>query len=202
MKVVVFAKAPIPGQVKTRLAAALGAAGAAELHRRLVRHTLEKALTAGVGPVELCCAPHARHGFFADCAAAYGVTLTEQGEGDLGARMSRVFERGAPAVLIGCDAPALTADDIAAAARALAAADVALTPAEDGGYMLIALRAPAPEIFADIEWGGSDVARRTRDRIAASGLTLHELPMRWDVDRAADLARLAEHDARLLEGLA
>jgi rSAM/selenodomain-associated transferase 1 len=201
MKLVVFAKAPIPGQVKTRLATALGAAGAAELHRRLVRHTLRKALAADIGPVELCCAPHTGHGFFADCAAEFGVTLTEQGEGDLGVRMSRVFERDAPALLIGCDAPALGAAQIVAAAAALDRADVVITPAEDGGYMLIGLRAAAPEVFAGIAWSTSDVARRTRERIAALGLALHEGPLCWDVDRPADLARLAELDPALLENL-
>lgn len=201
MKLVVFAKAPIPGQAKTRLAAALGPSGAAELHRRLVCHTLEKSLAADIGPVELCCAPDAGHGFFADCVARYGVALGVQGDGDLGARMSRVFERDAPAVLIGCDAPSLTASDIRAAARALDAADGAMTPAEDGGYMLIALRAAAPALFTGIAWSTADVARETRGRAASLGFALHDLPMRWDVDRPADLARLAEIEPALLEGL-
>jgi hypothetical protein len=201
MKVVVFAKAPIPGHVKTRLAPALGAAGAAELHRRLVRRTLRTALAAGVGPVEICCAPDARHGFFADCAAEHGAALTAQGQGDLGARMSRAFDRAAPAVLVGCDCPVLTAEDIAAAARALDRADVVLAPAEDGGYVLIALRAPAPGVFAGIQWGTSDVLLRTRERIAALGLSVEELPPRWDVDRPADLDRVAALDAALLAGL-
>jgi uncharacterized protein len=200
-KVVVFAKAPIAGQVKTRLASSLGGAGAAELHRRLVRRALATAIASGVGPVELCCAPDSGHGFFADCAAEFGVALTEQGAGDLGARMARVFERDAPALLIGCDAPALTADHLREAARALQAADVVLVPAEDGGYMLIGMRAAAAGLFVDIEWGAGDVARRTRLRAAALGLALHELPMCWDVDRPADLDRLAELDATLLAGL-
>jgi hypothetical protein len=201
MRVVVFAKAPVPGRVKTRLAAVLGAAGAAELHRRLVRRTLRTAVDAGVGPVELCGAPDARHGFFADCAAEFGVALAAQGDGDLGARMARVFDRAAPAVLIGADAPSIRAGDIRAAAQALDRHDVVVTPAEDGGYVLIGLRAARPALFAGIEWGAPDVLRRTRDRIAAEGCAALELAMRWDVDRPADLDRLDALDAGLLEGL-
>jgi rSAM/selenodomain-associated transferase 1 len=201
MKVVVFAKAPVAGQVKSRLAGALGPDGAAELHRRLVRRTLKTARDAQVGPVELSCAPDIRHGFFADCAAEFGVSLAAQGDGDLGARMSRAFERDAPAVLIGCDCPARTADDLIAAARALASADAVVTPAEDGGYVLIGLRAAAPGLFAGIEWGASEVMARTRERAASLGLALHELPASWDVDRAADLDRVAALDPALLAGL-
>lgn len=201
MRVLVFAKVPVPGRVKTRLAAVLGAAGAAELHRRLVRRALRTALDAGVGPVELWGAPDARHGFFADCAAEYGVALASQGDGDLGARMAQAFDRAAPAVLVGTDAPAVGADDIRAAAQALGRHDVVVTPAEDGGYALIGLRAPRPALFADIEWGASDVMRRTRARIAAERCTCLELPTRWDVDRPADLDRLDALAPALLEGL-
>lgn len=201
MKVLVFAKAPIPGQVKTRLAPVLGAAGAAELHRRLVRRTLRTATAAAVGAVELLGAPDARHGFFADCAREFGVALAAQGEGDLGQRMSRAFVRAAPAMLVGTDCPALKGEDLVAAAAALAAHDVVLVPAEDGGYVLVGLTAPRPALFEDIAWGASDVLARTRKRIRASGWTSRELDPRWDVDRPADLDRLAALDASLLAGL-
>jgi glycosyltransferase A (GT-A) superfamily protein (DUF2064 family) len=115
--------------------------------------------------------------------------------------MARAFDRAAPAVLIGSDCPALESADIAAAARALDRADVALVPAEDGGYVLIALRAPAPGVFADIAWGASDVLLRTRARIAALGMSSTELASLWDVDRPADLERVAALDVALLEGL-
>ncbi len=201
MKVIVFAKAPVAGQVKSRLADTLGAEGAAELHRRLVRRTLRTAVAGGVGPVELCCAPDVHHGFFAECATEFGVALSAQGDGDLGERMSRAFERDAPALLVGCDCPAREPGDLVAAAEALARADAVVTPAADGGYVLIGLRVPAPELFADIAWGGADVMQRTRERAAALGLALHELPMTWDVDHAADLDRAAALDPALLAGL-
>ena len=201
MKVIVFAKAPVAGRVKTRLAGALGDGGAAELHRRLVRRTLRTAIAACVGPVELCCAPDTRHGFFADCAAGFGVALTAQGDGDLGVRMARAFERETPALLVGSDCPAREPADLAAAAKALARADAVVTPADDGGYVLIGLRVPAAGLFEGVPWGRSDVLVRTRARAAALELVLAELPASWDVDRPADLDRLAALDPALLDGL-
>jgi hypothetical protein len=201
MRVVVFARAPIAGQVKTRLAPALGAAGAAELHRRLVRRTLRTAAAAGVGPLELCCTPDAGHGFFLDCAAEFGAALATQGEGDLGTRMARALARAAPALLVGTDCPALQADELVQAAAALGRHDVVLIPAEDGGYVLIGLGASRPALFENIEWGASDVLARTRKRIAAERCTALELAASWDVDRPADLERLATLDPALLEGL-
>jgi glycosyltransferase A (GT-A) superfamily protein (DUF2064 family) len=103
--------------------------------------------------------------------------------------------------LIGTDCPALTPGDLADAAAALARADVVLVPAEDGGYVLVGLAAPRPALFEGIAWGTSDVMRRTRERIAAGGWTSRELALRWDVDRPADLERVAALDATLLAGL-
>jgi len=201
VKVIVFAKAPVAGQVKSRLAPVLGAEGAAELHRRLVLRTLQTALAADVGAVELCCAPDVHHGFFSECARTFGVALAGQGDGDLGDRMSRAFERDAPALLVGCDCPAREPGEFVAAARALAGVDAVVTPAEDGGYVLIGLRTPAPGLFRGIAWGAADVMRRTRERAGTLGLALHELPASWDVDRAADLDRVAALDPALLAGL-
>jgi rSAM/selenodomain-associated transferase 1 len=194
VRLAVLAKAPVPGAVKTRLIPALGAEGAAALHRRLVRHTLETARLAAIGPVELCCAPAAEHPFFAQCRADLGIELTVQSEGDLGNRMSAAFSRllsAGPAILIGADCPSLTAEDLRAAAQALARGyETVLTPTEDGGYALIGLGRPAPELFADMEWSTERVMARTRERLAFLSLRWQELPMRWDVDRPADLERL------------
>src|SRR5437667_11974887 len=105
--VMVFAKAP--GEAKTRLIPALGAAGAAALHRRLVMHCLRAARDSRLGPVELWCAPDAGDPFFRDCERRCGVSLQPQGDGDLGAGMERAFESAlAPsprAVLVGSARP-------------------------------------------------------------------------------------------------
>lgn len=199
-RIAVFAKAPVPGEVKTRLIPALGADGAARLHRRLVRHALSVAraasTAAGTAPVQLWCAPDATHGFFADCAAEFGASLHAQGPGDLGERMARCFatDDGA-ALLIGSDIPSMDAACLDAAAAALAGQDAVFVPAEDGGYVLVGLRAglgtARDEVFRDIEWGSGRVMQQTRKRLRAAGLGWRELPPLWDLDRPEDLARLA-----------
>jgi hypothetical protein len=197
----VFAKAPEPGRVKTRLAPLLGKAGAARLHAQLVERALRTALAARLGPVELHCAPRLRHPFFRALARRYGVRLRAQGRGGLGARMRRAFERmlGAAdaAILIGSDCPALRPADLRAGARALrAGADAVLAPAEDGGYVLIGLRRVPAGLFEHIAWGGAQVLAETRRRLARLGWRRVELRTLWDVDRPEDVLRLRK--SRLL----
>lgn len=196
-RIVVFAKAPEPGKVKTRLIPALGAEGAAALHRRLVRHSLRVAQEAALGPVELWCAPDARHAFFRECARDFGVSLYSQGEGDLGERMRRAFEaalsRAGRAILVGSDIPALSSQYFRDAERALRLShDAVIGPAEDGGYVLIGLARSDAELFHGIPWGGPEVLKETRLRIAALGWCGLELPVLWDADRPGDLERLPE----------
>lgn len=205
-RVLVFAKAPVPGTVKTRLAPRHGAEGAAALHVELVERALEVACAAAVGPVELCCAPDATHPFFAVCAARHGVVLAPQGTGDLGARMHRALGRAiasgaSRAVLIGTDCPVMTPAYLAGAATALAeSAPIVLGPAEDGGYVLVGARDRVPDaLFDRIEWGTADVLATTRLRLADAGLDWHELATLWDVDHPADVDRwraLAMRDVR------
>lgn len=199
-RVAVFAKAPVPGQVKTRLAALLGAEGAAELHARLVRHALATASQARVGPVELWCSPDESHPFFARCAELFALSLHRQAGKDLGARMHGAFLDGLGAggrmIIIGSDCPALEAADLRAAAEALATHEAAIAPAEDGGYVLVGLSRPMPELFVGMEWGTAAVMARTRERLAGS--RWKELPGRWDVDRPEDYARL-QREGRLAE---
>ncbi len=94
------------------------------------------------------------------------------------------------AVLIGCDCPVLTLEDLDSTVAALRQGyECVLGPAEDGGYVLIGLRQPVPEIFAGIEWGTSSVLGETRSRIDQMHLSCFELPIRWDLDRPSDLER-------------
>lgn len=192
VQVAVFAKAPVPGEVKTRLVPLLGPADAAELHATLVRRTIATARNAGVGPVSLWCMPDTGHPFFAACAAASGVSLHAQRGGHLGERMARAFEHllaGGPALLVGADCPGLTPADLREAAAALAGHDAVLQPAEDGGYVLVGLSRPAPAIFEGIRWGESTVMAATRERLRGAGLRWKEMPERWDVDRPEDYRR-------------
>jgi rSAM/selenodomain-associated transferase 1 len=194
VRVAVFAKAPVAGTVKTRLAPVLGLEGAARLHARLVDHALREAVASAIGPVELWCAPDTSHPFFAECSVRHGVRLRAQCEGDLGRRMANAFEtvcaEGAALVLIGSDCPALERNAIAAAARALASHDAAIAPAEDGGYGLVALARPCAPLFEGIAWGTATVMAESRRRLDAANMQWCELARTWDVDRPEDFARL------------
>jgi rSAM/selenodomain-associated transferase 1 len=197
-RVIVFAKAPTPGQVKTRLIPALGESGAAQLQRQLIERTLRIAVEAGLGTPELWCAPGPDDPFFASCANTYDVSLRPQGEGDLGMRMARALAlapgAGSAGVLIGCDCPVLTADYLREAAAALAAGnDAVFGPVEDGGYVLIgAARSPPPQLFESIAWGTATVMQETRVRLARNNWRWRELALLWDVDRPEDLPRLRQ----------
>ena len=191
--VAILARAPIPGQTKTRLIPALGAAGAASLQRWLLQRTVAMALAADVGPVSLWCAGDPRHPDFQQCRALGAVTLRQQAEGDLGARMLAALREASTAatLVIGTDCPVLTAVHLRAAARALDRNDVVLLPAEDGGYVLVGATRPLPGLFADVDWGTGQVMGQTRQRLAALGVRWSEPATLWDVDRPEDLPRLA-----------
>ena len=119
-------------------------------------------------------------------AKRYGFGIRRQPCGDLGAKMLAAIEfccrRGRPGLVVGSDLPPLDAAYVRQAAAALQRHEVVLGPAEDGGYGLVGLRAPAPELFAGLPWGTSGVAAETRVRIARLNLKLAELPPLWDVD--------------------
>ena len=189
--IAVFAKAPVAGEVKTRLVATLGAEGAARLHQVLVERALATALAARLGPVTLWCAPETSHPFFLWCAKRFGVELRRQEGSDLGERMHHAFAQAAdPLVLIGSDCPAMDARDLVAAAEALRTDDAVFVPAEDGGYVLVGLARADARVFADVPWSTARVMATTRDRLREAGLRWRELPELWDVDRPDDYVRL------------
>lgn len=189
-RIAVFAKAPVAGAVKTRLVPLLGADGAAGLHMSLVRRALAAARETQPALLQLWCFPDASHPFFAECAAQFSAELHVQQGADLGARMAHAFSAHAPLVLIGSDCPSLRAAHLTQAWRALQSSDAVFAPAEDGGYVLVALARPLPTLFQAIEWGGADVMRATRARVAAARLKCVELETLWDVDRPEDYRRL------------
>jgi rSAM/selenodomain-associated transferase 1 len=192
--ILVFARAPVPGKVKTRLIPALGAEGAAALHCSLVEAVLRAAHQTAAARRELWCAPDASHAFFSACRSRFGVTLHDQADGDLGQRMDSAFRdalgRCGRAVLTGSDIPALSAGYLARAIAVLDRADVVFGPAEDGGYVLVGLTKPAPLLFRDIAWGSTEVMSQTRARVSQLGMSWRELEPLWDVDRPDDLARV------------
>ncbi len=206
--VVVMAKAPQPGQVKTRLVPPLSAGGAAVLAARLARRTLTTAVAAGLGPVTLSCAPDTSHDFFRMCARRHGVALVDQGDGDLGARMQRALatalERHRRVLLLGTDVPSIEPHDLRTAAAALGAgADLVIGPAIDGGYWLIGARRIDASLFDGVAWSTPGVLAATRGRIATLGWNAVEIATHADVDTPSDLEglRATPATAGLLDGL-
>lgn len=190
--VAVLTKAPLAGAVKTRLIPAIGAVDAARLHRKLVLQTVKTAAAADVGPVTVWGAPDVAHRFFR-ALVRRGLRCRPQPHGDLGHRMRHAFLAHAPSptILIGTDCPVLTVDHLREAADIVRGrCDAVFLPAEDGGYALIGLGAPAaPPLFEDVPWSTTKVMAITRARLAALGYSWREPAVLWDVDRPEDLAR-------------
>jgi len=194
-RIQVFARAPIPGQTKTRLIPALGAEGAAALHARLIHRTLRVAREAAPGRLELWCSPDAGDDFFSACEDRYGVVLREQPEGDLGARMHTALAdaraAGEHAVLVGTDCPVLSADHLRRAMDWLeSGVDLVLGPAEDGGYVLIGAGRAEPDLFTHMPWGTERVFAETLARARDAGLAVQCLEPLPDLDRPEDLLRV------------
>lgn len=190
---VIFTRFPEPGKAKTRLIPALGPARAAELAREMTQHTLAWARELAEGyPVNI--EIRFDGGDTESMATAFGNGLPyrPQGEGDLGCRMERAFDEafleGAHrAVIIGTDCPEITPDLILESFERLAACDLVLGPATDGGYYLIGLRADAPQLLTDIAWGSERVLEQTLHRADALSLNVSLLKTLSDVDCADDL---------------
>jgi hypothetical protein len=198
---IVFVKEPRPGAVKTRLARSIGDHAAAAAYRALaeaeIRATAPPRATSG-GPA------YERLFFFAPAEAEAavadwlrGVLADEplvcrpQSGADLGARMAGAFDecfaRGARRVaIVGTDVPACSSRHVLAALGALDDHDVALGPTHDGGYYLLALERPRPELFRDISWSTPAVLAATRARAAALGLRVELLETLRDVDTLED----------------
>lgn len=195
-RLMVFAKTPVPGEVKTRLIPTLGAPKAARLHEQLIQRTLSLCSSACICTVELWCTPDSAHPFFQQCARKFGVDLHTQQGGDLGERMchalSSALGRSPYAVLAGSDCPSLTPDLLRQALTLLERGlEAVIAPAEDGGYVLLGLRHPDAGLFTSVPWGTDRVMDITRRRLEQLGRRWHELPRQWDVDRPEDLERLA-----------
>ena len=198
----IFAKAPIPGAVKTRLCPPLTPDEAATLHGSFVLDTLERTKTAVTRlklPVDryLACAPSSNLAFFKILEERQAVKLIDQEGADLGKRMSRAFEtmfaRSYQHVtIVGTDVPSLPLEYYGRTLTLLERNDLVFGPALDGGYYLIGLNKPAPALFENIPWSTDHVLALTRERAESLGLSTALLPEWRDTDTIDDLKALIE----------
>ena len=191
----IFAKAPVAGQVKTRLIPALNPEQAAKLQEQFTVSTLQKATQASLVSVELWCAPDANHNFFKECEQQFTISLHTQSGNDLGKRMENAFldtlEHAGWAIIIGTDCPELSTEDLDLAMQKLEDGnEVVIQPAHDGGYVLIGLKNCRTELFTNIDWGTSRVFEQTRERLNNLGQQCMVLDARQDIDRPEDLKYL------------
>lgn len=199
---VIFAKAPIPGQVKTRLCPPLTADEAATLHGSFVLDTLERTRTAVVKlrlPLDryLACSPSSTLVFFKIMEERQAVKLIDQEGDDLGARMNQAFETmfagGYKQVLIvGTDVPSLPLQHYQQALALLEKNDLVVGPALDGGYYLIGLNRPVPALFENIPWSTDRVLALTREKADSLRLSHALLPAWRDIDTIDDVQAMIE----------
>jgi hypothetical protein len=157
----------------------------------MLQHSLQQALQAQAGQVELCVTPSSHDGGWQNLVLPETVVCTDQGEGDLGERMARAARRvlaaGEPVLLIGTDCPALDAMRLQQAALALQAVDAVLIPAIDGGYVLLGLKRFDVSLFEHIPWSSNSVASMTLQRLQQLGWSVQCFDALHDIDEAADL---------------
>ena len=197
--IIIFAKAPEAGKVKTRLTTQLSPTEAAELHQQLVLRTLDMATEKPAATVELWFAPNSSHPFFHYFRENYPLSLHEQVGGDLGQRMhhaiANVLTRSHSCLIIGTDCPELNHQHLADTFASLGAGyDCVITPATDGGYVMLGLKKCNAALFDGIRWGSESVYEETITR-------LQSLSWRWlsktalnDIDHPHDLALLTDID--------
>lgn len=187
-RLIVFVKAPRPGEVKTRLAAGIGATAACAAYRKMVAALLTN--LAGLPDVELRFSPDDAGDEIKPWLRP-GWRARPQGGGDLGARMIRACEEAFAAgaervVVIGSDCPEVELNDVREAWRALKTSDLAVGPATDGGYWLIGLRRSQPQLFAGIRWSSDQALADTLQCAKAGALRIHLLRILSDVDTQQD----------------
>lgn len=190
---IVFTRYPEAGKTKIRLIPALGPEGAAELHRQMTEHTLKQVKQLKRQrplSLEVRYTGGSRH--LVQQWLGRNISCRPQGGGSLGERMRQAFQQAFQAgmervLIIGTDCPSLGAGLIQQAFVALEDSDLVLGPAEDGGYYLIGLKKPIPQLFDKIPWGTDKVRKETLRIAEGIGLQTRLLEPLRDIDRPQDL---------------
>jgi len=195
----VFARAPVLGGVKRRLAADIGDAAALAAHIQLTEDTLERLAAVEGLETELWLAGEA-DAHVRRWLGTWQLRLRRQQGSDLGQRMANALARshaeGYYGIVVGSDCPPVDAAYVRQAAEALGEADVVLGPALDGGYGLIGTRQPLPQIYLNIPWGTDTVLQATLERIEQAELSVRLLEPIWDVDTVSDWKRYLQYRRR------
>lgn len=195
----ILAQAPVPGRVKARLAADVGPSVAAEVYWQIGRRVVAAVAASGLRTT-VWYAPAHETAFVREWLEGLGrIELRPQPSGTLGARLTFAFARhfqdgaartGSGAVIVGTDCPGVDRRLVNEAFVALTRVDVVMGPTLDGGFYLLGLRSPAPELFHDVRWGTGAVAAQTKARAAALRLRTQLLRPLRDVDTAGDARAL------------
>jgi len=191
-----FTKAPVKGQVKTRLEPALGQDEIVVLYRNLIETRVKGLMDAGFCQLNLWAASNPGHEFFTALQSQYPIEVYNQEGADLGGRMDHCVQSGLKThrkvIVLGGDCVSVDLDYLAQAIQALDESPVVLGPAEDGGYVLVGTCVDKPEIFADVDWGTEQVLAQTVANLKQQQLAYRLLDTRWDLDRPEDLERLKQ----------
>ncbi|MFT6955543.1 MAG: rSAM/selenodomain-associated transferase 1 [Halieaceae bacterium] len=189
--IIQFAKAPVPGQVKTRLQGDLGAQAACDVHIALLQHCCRRLLSAQLAPVELWVDIQPTHKIFTECLSWGAIGPKIQCGADLGERMHHAMcdglERFHQVILVGSDCPEIDKAYLLQATQRLRRTPLVIGPAADGGYVLIAAGSINARLFEGVQWGEAQVYAQTMRQVAALGWNCESLPILRDVDRPADL---------------
>jgi rSAM/selenodomain-associated transferase 1 len=190
---IVMTKHPVAGEVKTRLAATIGAPEAAELYEAMLWDTMVLASELDGTGLLVSFTPAAARPYYERLAPLAG--LIEQPEGDLGVRLRHAFDEAFAlgydsAIVIGSDSPHLTPEGLNAAYEAVTREGACMGPCEDGGYYLLGLSRPEPALFDGIDWGSERVMEQTLDRAKSVDLALSVLETQFDIDTVEDLRKL------------
>lgn len=192
--ILLFAKAPTPGTVNTRLIPDIGTQAATKLQHDLIHQRLAMLKDADLCKVYLMCAPDTRHDCFVQCQQQYPIVLSEQIGSDLGERMLNGIQHALTqfkyCIVIGTDAPALDKIIISQAIDVLHKnMEVVFVPAEDGGYVLVGMQYAYDFLFQQITWGSAAVMQQSRDTLDLHHVSYQELSTCWDIDRLDDYQR-------------
>lgn len=202
IRFLVFAKAPLENQVKTRLIPDIGAQNATQLHRLMTLQTVSLVANSGLCPVQLWCSPDSQQEFFQQIKHQYSVELFDQQGQNLGARMQyaarHTLQSAKSVIIIGSDCLQLSKAHLNSAIVALTKNDndVVITPAHDGGYVLIGLNRIDTDLFENISWGSSQVMEQTRNALRKLQWSWHEPEPLQDLDTKTDLLDIVVHQSR------